>query len=210
MSYSPITCQIKNSLLVQKKCVRRVILFFWLVKAGLQKQSASSFVAGYVVLFYINRFHPVDVLHLYTQLEKNATAKYSPCTSRLRWSKVRETRRVGLGSFCIVRVGLVFQGCTSPRGDLKLCDLGQVIAPLWTWLFSPKKWRYFSLWSFRFDFFVAQFSYLGTMPEKWVGSLRWHHENHFSSFIYLVSSQGMRGDGTWREISFIDYQALIS
>lgn len=49
------------------------IIFPAMVKAGLQKHSASSFVAGCVLLFYINGFHPLDVLHLHTKLEKSSS-----------------------------------------------------------------------------------------------------------------------------------------
>ena len=58
-------------------------IFLVMAKTGLPKQSASNFVAGCIFLFYINRFLPVDVLHLHTG--KNAAAKYSPSPgARLR------------------------------------------------------------------------------------------------------------------------------
>lgn len=64
-------------------------------------------------------------------------------------------------------------------------------------------------WCSRLDFSVAQFSYLGTVPEKWVRSGD-PCGTHFSGFIFFLSSQEMRGDGIWREIFFVDHQALIS
>ena len=39
-------------------------------------------MVGCIFLFYINRFLPVDVLHLHTG--KNAAAKYSPSPGELR------------------------------------------------------------------------------------------------------------------------------
>ena len=54
-------------------------------------------MAGNILLFYINRFHPV--LHLHTKLgkKKNTAVKYSPITGKLRWFDGEETRRAELG-----------------------------------------------------------------------------------------------------------------
>lgn len=92
-----------------------------MVKAGLQKQSASSFVFGRTLLFYVNRFHPVDVLRSYTKQEKTPQLNTAPAQEGRDDLRLGEQ---GLGSFCIVRIGRVcspfhtrmgLQGCRNPK-----------------------------------------------------------------------------------------------
>ena len=85
-------------------CTEGNFIFLTTAKAGLQKQSASSFVVGCTLLFYINKIHPVDILHSHTKWEE------MPQLNTAAAQVGRDSLRLGeqgLGSFCIIGIGRI-------------------------------------------------------------------------------------------------------